>query len=74
MFGFRMQLRMSLPYGLTQRCLQALAASWVVSSILGFVLGGGWTIFFYLAVVSLPGVAVYSFMNVSGHFQFLISN
>lgn len=41
-----------------------MATCWVVSSILGFVLGGGWAIFFYLAIVSIPVVAFYSFVKV----------
>jgi hypothetical protein len=73
---------MALPYGLPQRCLQAVAACWLISYVLSFVTGGcSLVLFTYLAVVALPAVAIYSFMNVSLeyilssiHMQFQISN
>ncbi|XP_046463592.1 D-beta-hydroxybutyrate dehydrogenase, mitochondrial-like [Daphnia pulex] len=56
---------MALPYGLPQRCLQAVAACWLISYVLSFVTGGcSLVLFTYLAVVALPAVAIYSFMNV----------
>lgn len=57
---------MAIPYGLTQRSLQAAAASLVVSAVLSFVSGGsGLQLFLYFSIVALPAVAIYSFMNVS---------
>ena len=57
--------KMALPYGLPQRCLQAVAACWLISAVLSFVSGGcSLVLFAYLAVVALPAVAIYSFMNV----------
>lgn len=56
---------MALPYGLPQRCLQAVVACWMISAVLSFVSGGcSLVLFAYLAVVALPAVAIYSFMNV----------
>lgn len=56
---------MALPYGLTERCLLAAAASWLVSIILGPILGTGFfKLFFTLMVIALPAVAVYSVMTV----------
>jgi hypothetical protein len=57
---------MALPYGLPQRCLQAVAACWLISAALSFVsVGSSLVLFAYLAVVALPAVAIYSFMNAS---------
>lgn len=57
---------MSIPYGVTERCLQAVVVSGFASAVLSFVSGGsGLQLFFYFCVVALPAVVIYSFMKVS---------
>ena len=57
---------MTIPYGLPQRCSLALVVLWFLSSVLSVVSGGSTLqMFIYLAVVALPAIAIYSFMNVS---------
>lgn len=59
---------MTIPYGLPQRCSLAVVVIWFLSSVLSFVSGGSTLqMFAYLAVVALPAIAIYSFMNVSFH-------
>ena len=56
---------MPLPYGLTERILQALLACWILGTVISTITSMSFfSAFVYLMAVAIPAVGVYSIMNV----------
>lgn len=57
---------MALPYGIVERCILATTVCWLVSVLLGNLIGIHFLdLFIYFGAVIVPAVAIYSVMNVS---------
>ena len=63
---------MILPYGLTERSLQALLVAWVLSSVISAITSMGfWSALIYQLAIAIPAIGIYSIMSVK-LFSFIV--